>query len=439
MPFSRGPGVPNESLEVAISRPLGLRLAVSAALLTALAALGGASATQAASRGPSAFSRAAVQTTLLISRAQGPADAPNGPSTNAVISNDKRYARVIAFESEASNLVSGDTNGVKDIFAVRRARPVGNIGTPWRPGRTFLVSRTRTGQPANGPSFSPAVGGAFHRKPSCVAFLSAASNIVPGDTNGKVDAFVSRGPGRRPIRISLPYGGQSSADTTSVAVSGGCSRIAFVTGGTLYVRRGRSARQVRALAHNASDPSFSRGLRNDLVFAAPGGVYLSKGGTRRPRLVGPGGRNPAYNDIKRQVVVYEKTVDGHTQVVFRDLGKREAMASARGRQVGNGDSRNPSIGNSGYYITFESDASNLGVNALRRVGDFNSRPDVYLYTNVRDMTLVQSVEEKAVPLPGGGVNPSMSFYANYIVFDAPAPLGNADGPRQVYMRYLGPV
>ena len=32
----------------------------------------------------------------------------------------------------------------------------------------------------------------------------------------------------------------------------------------------------------------------------------------------------------------------------------------------------------------------------------------------------------------------MSFYANYIVFDSPAPLGS-NGPRQVFMRYLGPV
>jgi len=31
----------------------------------------------------------------------------------------------------------------------------------------------------------------------------------------------------------------------------------------------------------------------------------------------------------------------------------------------------------------------------------------------------------------------MSFYANYIVFDSPGPLGAFSGPHQVYMRWLG--
>src|SRR5207245_1141078 len=90
--------------------------------------------------------------------------------------------------------------------------------------------------PANGPSFSPVVDGAFKHEPSCIAFLSAASNLVSGDRNGKVDAFVSRGPGGTPTRVSTPGGRQAGEDTTAVAVSGDCSRIAFVTGGRLYVR-----------------------------------------------------------------------------------------------------------------------------------------------------------------------------------------------------------
>src|SRR3954471_22662746 len=110
------------------------------------------------------------QTTLLISRALD-GGMPNGPSTHPVISNDRRYARVIAFESDASNLVAGDTNGQRDVFAVRRAGHADNKGTAWDIGRNVLISRAANGGPANGASFGAGVNGAFRKKPSCVAFL----------------------------------------------------------------------------------------------------------------------------------------------------------------------------------------------------------------------------------------------------------------------------
>src|SRR4051794_33560228 len=53
--------------------------------------------------------RADVQTTELISRSLS-GGVPNGQSGNSVISGDKRYARAIAFESDASDIVAGDVN-----------------------------------------------------------------------------------------------------------------------------------------------------------------------------------------------------------------------------------------------------------------------------------------------------------------------------------------
>jgi hypothetical protein len=407
----------------------------------AAAAASGAAALLLAVGAPSAGaapSRADLQDTLLISRSMT-GGVPNGPSSHAVISNDKRYARVIAYESEATDLVPGDTNGVKDVFATRRTGSANNMGSPWSPGPARLMSRGVGGAPANGPSWGASVSGGFHGRPNCVGFLSAASNLVGGDTNGQVDAFVTRLSGGAPKRVSLPFRRQSSLPTTAVAVSSNCKKIAFVTGGELFVRSARKhkrparVRRVRVLGP-ASDPSFSTGLRNDLVFAAARGVYLLKKAAGRPRLVGPGGRNPVYNDIKRQVLAYERTVGGRQQIIYKE-GRHERVISSRRGRHGNGDSRHPVIGNAGYYVTFESDASNLGVNSLARTGDANGRADIYLYTDVRKITMVESAEEKALPMPGGGRNPSMSFYANYITFDSPA----SGGGEQVYMRYLGPV
>src|SRR3954470_13171145 len=192
-------------------------VAVAAALLLAATA-------QAAS------DRAGQQTTLLVSRAAG-GGLPNGPSSNGVISRDRRWARLIAYQSDASNLVKGDTNGSTDVFAVRRAGRVTNLGTRWLRGKTRLVSHARGGGPANGPSWAPAVDGALHKAPRCVAFLSAASNLVRGDRNGRVDAFVAHVRSRRVWRVA-----QRSQDATQLAVSGDCTRVAFVSGGVVRVR-----------------------------------------------------------------------------------------------------------------------------------------------------------------------------------------------------------
>src|SRR5689334_23136931 len=108
--------------------------------------------------------------TYLISKSFD-GKTPNGPSEKAVISGDRRYARVIAFESEASNLVRGDTNGVKDVFAVLRSGSVNNNGTKWAGGDAVLVSRTASGDPANGPSSDASVSGDFRHDGSCIAFL----------------------------------------------------------------------------------------------------------------------------------------------------------------------------------------------------------------------------------------------------------------------------
>jgi TolB protein len=373
------------------------------------------------------------QETTLISRAMD-GGVPNGPSTNGVLSGDRRGSNVIAFESEGSNLVPGDGNGLRDVFAVIRNSPNGDRG-PWRAGRAILISRGLGGQPANGPSWGAAVDGGFRDSPSCVAFVSAASNLVPGDTNGKVDAFVSGGPGGPPKRVSTPGGAQSGFDTTQVAVNGNCRQIAFVTGGMLYVRVGK---KVRSLGPG-SDPSWSIGKadESDLVYTGPGGVRLSRRAQKAGGLVGPGGRNPAYNNVKRQVLTYELDRGGRTQVVWKDLGSGLRAASANGGTEGDASSRKPVIGNAGYYIAFESDASNLRTSSGGGVPDANGAPDVYLYTGVRGITLLESVVDKGVAMPGGAQNPSMSFYANYILWDAPAPAGSGTGPRQVYMRWLG--
>jgi len=85
--------------------------------------------------------------------------------------------RLVAFSSQAANLVAGDTNDVVDIFVHDR-----------QTGTTERVSVSTTGEEGNSSSSSPALSadGRF------VAFTSFAANLVPGDTNGVWESTTGR-------------------------------------------------------------------------------------------------------------------------------------------------------------------------------------------------------------------------------------------------------
>lgn len=93
----------------------------------------------------------------------------NGPSTSPTLDATGRW---VAFQSLASNLVSDDRNGHSDIFVRDRET-----------GTTERLCGTVEG---NGPSSQPAMSADGH----VVAFVSAATNLVPNDPNGKLDVFV---------------------------------------------------------------------------------------------------------------------------------------------------------------------------------------------------------------------------------------------------------
>src|SRR5262249_38275560 len=86
--------------------------------------------------------------------------------------------RYIGFASEASNLVSGDTNGFWDIFVHDR-----------QTGKTIRVSLAADGTEANNQNQD---GLAISADGNYVAFVTPASNLVTGDTNTFSDVFVRK-------------------------------------------------------------------------------------------------------------------------------------------------------------------------------------------------------------------------------------------------------
>jgi trimeric autotransporter adhesin len=129
--------------------------------------------------GPGASAGCKPSTTRVSVASDG--TAGNGNSFGGSLSDDGRF---IAFDSDASNLVPGDTNKATDVFVrdTCLGAPVGC--TP----STVRVSATLDGVQGNGNSSVNALSGDAR----FVTFVSSASNLAPGDTNKADDVFVSR-------------------------------------------------------------------------------------------------------------------------------------------------------------------------------------------------------------------------------------------------------
>jgi Tol biopolymer transport system component len=127
----------------------------------------------------------------------------NGPSVFPAISGN---GNVVAFVSDASNLVTGDTNGNRDVFVRVRSTNI-----------TQLVSIGAGGEPANNLSLEPAVS----REGRYVAFESAASNLVPGDTTGFQDVFVrDRTAGTTQLVSAWPSGTPTNSMAPDISENG---------------------------------------------------------------------------------------------------------------------------------------------------------------------------------------------------------------------------
>jgi Tol biopolymer transport system component len=98
---------------------------------------------------------------------------PNGSCREPALSAD---GRVVAFNSDATNMISRDTNGVVDIF-------VRNL---W----TSLVRRANLGpESKQSEAIAPGPGG-ISGAGRIVSFVSEASDLVLDDTNGLSDVFI---------------------------------------------------------------------------------------------------------------------------------------------------------------------------------------------------------------------------------------------------------
>ncbi len=195
----------------------------------------------------------------------------NGPSLNPSVSSDGRY---VAFDSMASDLVTGDNNGRRDIFVYDRVAAT-----------TTRVSVTQSGtQHFGGSSYEPEISA----DGNWVVFTTLGWDLFPDDFNASSDIVLHELATGAITRISRPSAGDSdgwseqariSADGNYVAFSSDASNL--ITGDTngaidvfRYSRSGTIERwSVTDLAEQSGDASFGAcidGDGDDIAFLSLG-------------------------------------------------------------------------------------------------------------------------------------------------------------------------
>ena len=163
--------------------------------------------------------------TMRVSVGPGGMQA-NGPSRRPYVAADGADFNadlIVAFESDATNLVPGDTNGATDVFVVL-------VRNDLTTGILERVSVATGGGQADGPSSIRRIS----EDGRYVVFTSDATNLVSNDTNGATDVFVHDRVTRSTTRVNVDSAGDQSAGDAGNPASVGFQRaadgIAFASG-----------------------------------------------------------------------------------------------------------------------------------------------------------------------------------------------------------------
>jgi Tol biopolymer transport system component len=312
--------------------------------------------------------------TTLVSRSlESPSTTANAGSSAPVISADGRY---IAFVSTATDLVPGLTGRQERLFLFDRAS-----------GNVTLLSSSVTSNPLQGGQ-APVISA----NGRYIAFLSDASDLVPGQTdeNRELDVFLHDRVSGKTALVSHVRGSTTrtgSARSRGVAISADGRYVAFLGSPDLI-------------------PYPSAEANVYLYDRVSGALTLAGPHAGRNFALSSNGRYVAFMSLASNLVPGQIDRNGSFDVFLYDrVSMTTALVShASGRPTTTGDNLAdlvPLISSDGRYLFFLSSASDLVP------GQSNPGPAVYMYDRISgEVTLAR----------GLGSATSMSGDGRYVVF-----------------------
>ncbi len=328
--------------------------------------------------------------------------------SNPAISSDGRY---VAFWSQASNLVPGDTNGVGDIFVYDRT-----ASTIQR------VSVDNAGIQGNLESYYPSISGDGRY----VAFASNSTNLVPGDTNGFEDIFVYDRTTSTIRRVSVD----------NVGIQGNDFSIEpNISSDGRYVAYWSYASNLVAGDTNGAGDIFTYDLlaniveRDSVNNAGVQGNSISA----TPKLSADG-RYVAFNSDASNFVAGD--TNGLSDVfVYDRVAKiiQRVSISTSGTQ-GNNLSYFSAISGDGRFISYSSVANNLVA------GDINFNWDVFLYDRIALTNQMISVNSSGVQGNSTNEISSLSYDGSCVVYESYSDnlvLGDTNSSKDIFVYCTG--
>ena len=334
----------------------------------------------------------------------------NGPSFGASISADGRY---VAFKSYASDLVSGDTNNAGDVFVHDR-----------QTGQTTRVSIASNGAQGNELSIKPVISADGRY----VAFESWASNLVTGDTNGQEDVFVHDRQTGQTLRVSVASDGAQANDQSDLpAISADGRYVAFASEASNLVSGDNNTvcdtNNDGVYTDNCPDVFVhDRDSDEDSIFDEPGQVSTVRisvtsdgaqaaNGWSAVSSLSSDGNFVAFESQANDLVTDD--TNGVYDIFVRDrqAGVTSRVSVASDGAQGNAESQSPSLSADGRYVAFVSQASLVS-------DDTNGMSDIYLHDRQTGQTVRASIASDGTQGNGNSQGAALSADGRYVAFSS---------------------
>ena len=324
------------------------------------------------------------QTTRLSTSSTG--TEGNSGSYDMSISSNGRY---VAFESNATNLVDGDTNAKEDVFV-----------KDTQANQTTRLSTSSTGTEGNDDCYDPSMSA----NGRYVAFESNATNLVGGDTNAVRDVFVKDIQTNQTTRISTSSTGtEGNSGSYDMSISSNGRYVAFESDASNLVDGDTNAK---------SDIFIKDTQTNQTTRVSTSSAGTEGNNDSADPSISSSGRYVAFQSTAANLVDGDTNAKEDVFIKDTQTNQTTRISTSSAGTEGNNDSYDMSISSNGRYVAFESNATNLVD------GDTNAKEDIFVKDTQTNQTTRLSTSSTGTEGNDNSYDPDISSSGRYVAFES---------------------